>query len=425
MKSWTIALKDTLIAFRDRNAILLMIVAPLMISMIMGAAFGNMGGDTSPISEIKLIIVNADKGELGETFTEIISSIDVGVGEEVKPLFAVEKYANKDEAIAQVELGEARGVLYIPVDFSKQVEVAGESKNPPILEVYTDPSASISPSIISGVLQRIVNAFNTVSIGNEVAVEQIFENVDENTAQEVYANLENLEAIIIAENASFGEVEGGRERIIITTKTLGKGEEVDLLGYFVPSMSIFFLMFAAFSGTSSILEEEREGTLHRLMTTPTSTVEILLGKIGGTFLTGILQFIVLVSVSALLFGVHWSDDLFPLILLSVFTVFSATSLGAFLASFARNANQAGVIGTTVNLVFAMLGGNFMVTTAYPDWLTVISKLTINRWALDGFTNLALSHGTLNDILPNLAVLMAMSVFYFTLASLLFKKRFIR
>ena len=132
MKPWTIALKDTLIAFRDRNAILLMIAAPLMISMIMGAAFGNMGGNTSPISEISLIIVNADKGELGKNFTEIISSIDVESSEGIKPLFAVEEYIDKDEAIAQVEIGKARGVLYIPVDFSTHVENRGESVNPPL-----------------------------------------------------------------------------------------------------------------------------------------------------------------------------------------------------------------------------------------------------------------------------------------------------
>ncbi|MBT3322494.1 MAG: ABC transporter permease [Anaerolineae bacterium] len=425
MKPWTIALKDTLIAFRDRNAILLMIAAPLMISMIMGAAFGNMGGNTSPISEISLIIVNADKGELGKNFTEIISSIDVESSEGIKPLFAVEEYIDKDEAIAQVEIGKARGVLYIPVDFSTHVENRGESVNPPLLEVYTDPSASISPGIIRGVVQRIVNGFNTISIGNNVAVEQIFENLDENSAQEIYANLENLEEIIIAENESFGKVEGRRERIIITSKTLGAGEDLDLLGYFVPSMSIFFLMFAAFEGTRSILEEERDGTLHRLMITPTSIIEILLGKIGGTFLTGILQFVILVAISALLFGVHWSDSLLPLILLTIVTVIAVTSLGAFLAGFSRNANQAGILGSTLNLVFAILGGNFILTTAFPDWLTIISKLTVNRWALDGFSTLALSHGTLINILPNIAALLGMAIFYFTLATVLFKRRFIK
>ncbi|MCF6277590.1 MAG: ABC transporter permease [Anaerolineales bacterium] len=107
------------------------------------------------------------------------------------------------------------------------------------------------------------------------------------------------------------------------------------------------------------------------------------------------------------------------------TVIAATSLGAFLASFARNANQAGAIGTTVNLIFAILGGNFVLTVSFPAWLTFLSKLTANRWALDGFVKLALSHGTLVDILPNLGVLLGMAAFFFVLSAALFKRRFVQ
>ena len=423
MKSWTIALKDTLISFRDRNAVLLMIATPLLISLIMGAAFSNLGGDTSPISEIPLIIVNLDKGELGENFVEIIASIDVDTAEGRKSLFTATQMTSKSEAISKIELGKASGMIFIPSNFIEGLEA--EEREAILIEVYTDPSASISPAIIRGVVQRIVNGFNTVMIGNVVAVDQLLNALDENTSPEVYANLENLEEIIIAENASFGESEGARERIIIEAETLGVSEEFDYMGYFVPSMSIFFLMFAAFEGTRSILDEERDGTLYRLMTTPTSIIEILLGKIGGTFLTGILQFTVLVLVSWALFKVHWSDSLLALVLLTIATVISVTSLGAFLASFSHNANQANILGTMVNLVFAIIGGNFLPTMAFPDWLTVISKFTINRWALDGFVSLASWHATLADTLPNIAVLLGMAVIYFSLAAVLFKRRFVK
>lgn len=538
MKAWTIAIKDTLIAFRDRNAILLMIAAPLLISMIMGAAFGNQGGDISPISEIPLILVNLDKGDFGDNFAKIITTIDVDTAEGTKSLFTVTETSNKDAAITEIELGNVRGVLVIPSDFSEQLQTESDSpaRETVIVEVLTDPAANISPAIIRGVVQRIANGFNTVMIGNVVAVDQLLgaatdipvilvnsdpgplgaayieafspenfsqvfiitteENLDAARAKldagevqaivqitdgfsqavmegqpgeeiartisvfsvedslsapivedavwqiargfgadanpdgavtlgGVLANLENLDVILAAENTSFAATEGPRERITVSASTLGTGEEFNLLGYFVPSMSIFFLMFAAFEGTRSILEEERDGTLHRLMTTPTSISQILLGKIGGTFLTGILQFVVLVLVSMLAFQVHWSNAWLPLVLMSLATVLAATSLGAFLASFARNANQAGNIGTSVNLVFAILGGNFILTTAFPDWLTVFSKLTINRWALDGFVTLALEGGALADILPNVGILCGMATVFFALAVALFNRRFVR
>ena len=40
MKIWTIAWKDTLIRFRDRNALILMILAPLLLLMTLAFTIG-------------------------------------------------------------------------------------------------------------------------------------------------------------------------------------------------------------------------------------------------------------------------------------------------------------------------------------------------------------------------------------------------
>ncbi len=533
MKTLTIALKDTLIRFRDRNAILLMIAAPLIIASIMGAAFGGQSGSSSPISEIPLIIVNADEGSLGANFTEIVTDIEVDTADGPKGLFAVTKAANKDDAIRQVELGEVRGVLYLPPQFTEQLENSAERQTT-LIEVYTDPTANVSPGIIRGVVARIANGFSTVMLGNNIAVEQLLDhltdipvllvNADEGplgqayldafspenfgglfvietldnleTAREklnagdaqaiihipsdfsavvmsgapgeqiagaieilaapgslaaptiesvarqialafsadtpsenqlpiVLANLDNLETILLEENANFAETEGARERIRFQTATVGADETYNLLGYFVPSMAIFFLLFTMFDGTRSILEEERDGTLHRLMTTPTAIPQILLGKIGGTFLTGLLQFAVLVLVSALFFDVDWGDSPLGLLLLVLGTVAAATSLGAFVASFARNVNQAGVLGTAITLTFSILGGNFIVVDAFPPWLAFFSKLTINRWSLDGFVSLTFGGLGLTDVLPNIGVLFGIAALFFILAVALFNRRFVK
>ena len=72
-KIWSIAYKDTLIRFRDRNGILLMLVAPLVLAAIIGAAFGGFGGDTpAPISDIPIIIINQDNGDLGQRVVDIL-----------------------------------------------------------------------------------------------------------------------------------------------------------------------------------------------------------------------------------------------------------------------------------------------------------------------------------------------------------------
>ncbi len=539
MKTWTIALKDTLIRFRDRNAILLMIAAPLLIALVMGAAFGGQNGDTSPIYEIPVVLINADEGDLGQEFLDILTSIEVETTEGAKPLFLATEMSNVEEAKTLIEEGEIRGVVYLPPTFSETLRSGvGEDaeRGTATVEVFTDPASSISPGIIRGVVARIASGFSTVLIGNSVAVAQllnhvtdipvVFVNEDtgpisdalndafapgnfddlfilttadtlaeaqsqldagdvqaiihitnqfsnavmtgadsatvaetlhvitapeslaaplvEGLAQQVVrgfgsdadpnapaetlpllTNLENLEDILNEENTSFAETEGPRNRITVGSTNVGTGEEFNLLNYFVPSMAIFFLMFAVFDGTQSILEEERDGTLHRMMSTPTSHSAIILGKIGGVFLTGILQFVVLVVVSGVAFSVDWGNDPAGMTLLVLGTVSAATSLGAFIASFARTVNQAGVLGTAITLVSAILGGNFIDFRAIPAWLVPISKLTINRWAMEGFFNLTLGGMGLADVALNIGALFGMAVVFFVLSLVLFNRRFVK
>jgi ABC-2 type transport system permease protein len=429
MKTLAIALKDTLTRFRDRNAILLMIAAPLLISLVMGAAFGGQGAAASPISEIPLIIVNADKDGLGADFDDIYAEIEVDTSEGEKPLFTVTAMTDKDAALQQVELGETRGVVYIPAGFSARLQAAADpegARSPVVVEVYTDPAANVSPAIIRGVTSRIANGFNAAIIGSEVAVAQLTDTLDnaaEPPSPEVLANLGNLDKILADLGAEFGGTAGGR--VTVSAGLVGKSEDFNLLNYFVPSMAIFFLLFAVFDSTQSILEEERDGTLHRMMTTPTGRAEILLGKIGGAFLTGILQFTVLVIVSGLVFRVDWGGDPLAMTLLVLGTVAAATSLGTFVASFARSVSQAAVLGSVITLVSAILGGNFIDFRALPEWLIPISKLTINRWAMGGFYNLMIAGLRLPDILPNVAFLFGLAAVFFTLALVLFNRRFIK
>jgi len=238
------------------------------------------------------------------------------------------------------------------------------------------------------------------------------------------AALADLPQALAQAQADFAAHQGALTRIRITQETVGVAQEFDIMGYFMPSMAIFFLMFAVFGGVRSILEEEKQGTLPRLMTAPVGRAAILLGKLGGTLLTGLLQMAVLVLVSALLFGVTWGAPL-GVALMSLSTVIAAAGMGALLAAFARDDNQAGILGTVVALVFAVLGGNFVPLQNAPQWMNLLSKATINRWALDGFIALALDGLPTSAILPNAAILLGMGTLFFLLALPGFKRRLTR
>jgi len=412
-KVWSIATKDTLIRFRDRNGILLMLVAPLVLAAIMGAAFGGFGGDApAPITDIPIVIVNQDRGDLGQSLADILQSDDLA--ELLEPAESNDLAGAKQ----QVERGEARAVVVIPPDFSDAVR--SQQGDATTIDIFTDPASTFSPIIVEAVISEIANSFDAGIVGGRVGVMQLLEH--QNTLGPRLATLPT----VLAETLSDPANQGGNRIDLETTLVDGTADRnTNPLAYFAPSMAILFLMFTLFDASRSILEEEREGTLQRMMSSPTHFAEILAGKNGGVMLTGILQLGILVVVSSLLFGLSWGGSPLGVALMIVAVVAAASSLGAFIVAFAKDARQAAVIGSALALIFAILGGNFFTASALPGWLQVFSKLTINRWALDGFTDLSLRGGGLNDVLLEIAVLLGMGAVLFALAVWRLPHRFVK
>lgn len=418
MKIWTIAWKDTLIRFRDRNALLLMILAPLVLSAIIGSAFGGFisGSDPTPFDAIPVLVVNEDEGAQGDQFIEILTS------DNLTDLLDVTETSDLAAAREQVQAGEARAAILIPSSFSAAVE-GGERVDTAVslIQFYADPGATLTPNIVRGVVTQLVNGFNTAAVSVDVTLEQLTE-----AGPTLGPAMANLGTVLNDEL----ENQIGQNQISISLNDVSVGEEeassdLNPFAFFAPSMGILFLMFAMVDGTRSILDEQQGGTLDRLVSTPTSHLEILLGKIGGVFLSGALQFVVFVIASSLLFGLSWGSSPAGLVLMVLAVVLAFTSLGALVAAFAKDANQANIIGSVITLAFAALGGNFVPAQNFPPFLEQLSKISINRWALDGFSDLTLFGLGLNDVLLEAGVLLGLSVVLIGLALWQFQRRLAR
>jgi len=412
-KIWSIAIKDTLVRFRDRNGILLMLVAPLVLAAIIGAAFGGFGGDSpSPINAIPIIVVNQDNGDLGQRVVDILHSDDLA------ELLEPEDSEDLVEAKQQIEQGEIRAVVVIPPDFSDTVRSQQGAST--TLDLFTDPAATFSPIVVEAILSEITNSFNVGIVGSRVGMTQLLE-----YQSSLGPQLGDLPALLAETLSDPAGRSNNRINLDITLTSGEMNEGMNPLAYFAPSMAILFLMVTIFDASRSILTEEREGTLQRMISSPTSFAIILAGKNGGVMLTGILQLGILVAASSLFFGLSWGDSVIGVVLMIVSVVAAASSLGAFIVAFAKDSRQAAIIGSAIALIFAILGGNFFLAQAYPEWLQPLSKLTINRWALDGFTDLSLRGGHLNDVLLEVGVLLAISVVLFALSVWRLPRRFVK
>jgi len=419
MKAWTIAWKDTLIRLRDRNAFVLVLLAPLVITAIMGVALGDSNGtERISLKDITLIVVNDDRGELGQQFISLLGSHPSA------NLFKPTTLPDLAAARKILSDGAAQAVLYIPADFSRSLQTDGASGGAPErsshvqIELYTREAGSEVSQLTGSVVDQLLVNLKKNLITSGASLNQLPGKLNETESAAAGALVAGWEADTASIRNPSMEVKLNSRPSDNTAEPPASNP----FAFFAPSLAIFFLMFTMFEAPRSILAEQEDGTLGRLMRTPTRPSQILLGKLGGSYLTGILQFIVLVIATRLIFGLTWGESLPGLLLMVVSVVMAAASLGAVIAAFSKDVIQAGVIGGGITLLSAGLGGNFATVDGLPSWLQVISRLTINRWALEGFSYLTVRKLGLEAILPNAGVLLAMAGLLFVLAFWKFQRR---
>ena len=194
----------------------------------------------------------------------------------------------------------------------------------------------------------------------------------------------------------------------------------DLMAYLAPAMAVMFLMYTVSNGGRILLAEHDQGTLMRLLTSPTSTFQLLVGKVLGIMLIGAAQLMLLINASTYLFHFQWGD-LQAVLILSFALAFGASGWGLLLAALAHSADEASRIGIILTLVFGLFGGSFFYLGNMPTWFQTASKITPNAWGMQAFTTL-ISGGTLTDVQTPVFALLAMGAILLTISVFLFNRR---
>ncbi len=413
LKTFLIGIKDLRLVFRDRAALILMLVAPFLLTLGMGLVTGRFSGNTSGIADIPVIIVNQDDGELSTALVDLFNSKDLA--DLVEPTLG----ESPEAARLQVEEDNAAAAIIIPAGFTRSIIpqqedfAAGNTPEVVEIELYANPTRPTSAGIIKSILDEFMSRVEEGSISAQTSILQMM-----------------ISGRITPEQAQAVGAEMGQQlqdspnndALAITLNTTTQGEEVefDVLAYLAPGMALMFLMYTVSYGGRSILAEKTQGTLPRLLVSPTNSAQILGGKVFGILLTGIAQMLILIGGTSLLFQLKWGDPLGVLILVLV-AVFGATGWGMLITALARTTAQVANTGSAVMLIFGILGGSFIQLDQMPASIQTMSRITPNAWALDGFTTLALG-GTLADLSAPITALLTMGILLFLASVLLFGKK---
>ena len=407
-----IAYKDIRLVFRDKSALLLMLLAPFVLTLGLGALSGRFSnGSSSGISELPVVIVNQDSGELSDAL------IDVFQSSELEDLVEPVLMEDIDEAQRLVDEDQIAGLIFIPEGFTADVlqsEMQTSSDEVVQIEFYANPTRPTSVGVLNSILDEFINQVEVGRISAEVIVTQLIEEglISVDQAGEIGAAIGQEMALNM----------GNQSSIIIKQEAAAESEtiEFDVLAYMAPGMAVMFLMYTVTDGARSLLSENQTGTLPRLLVAPTLPGIVLGGKAFGIFFKGVAQLLILIGGTSLLFNLQWGD-LAGVLLLILSAAFAATGWGMVFAALLKTPGQVAITGSAVMLLFGILSGVFIDLSMLPDWVNVINKITPNAWTVNGFYILSIG-GKLHNIYSNILGLVILGTVLLIVATILIRKR---
>lgn len=373
--AWEIAKKDLRLRVRDRSVFILGLVAPLTLAFIFNAVLGGAFQETGSVVTIPVGLVDLDRASVGQAFGSLLDQL------EEDGLLVVERFDTEEVGRAAVDDGEVRALYVVPQGLSALAN-NGEGGT---IDVIGHVDAPTAAAVAAAIADRFALGVETISVAVATGL-----SAGVLTPTDIPAVVANPDLAAAS---------------VVVTDITAATRQLNSSTYFVAGLAVYFMFFIAGLGTTSMLEERREGTLARLLAAPLPARSVLIGKGLASLVLGLAAMTVLIIASTLIMGAEWGPPAGVALLVGA-AVVAAVAIMSVVGGFARTAEQSGNLQSIVGTAFAMLGGTFVPIAQTGGWLSKLSLATPNAWFLRGLADL--STGSVAEALPAAGVLLGMA-----------------
>jgi ABC-2 type transport system permease protein len=178
---------------------------------------------------------------------------------------------------------------------------------------------------------------------------------------------------------------------------------------------VMFLLFTASSAGGSLLDEAESGTLDRVLSSRITTGTLLAGKLCYCSLLAFSQLVLMFVWAWVVFKLDFIPHLAGFVIMGLCTAFAVAAFGMLLASTCRTRAQLGPLSTLVILIMSSVGGSMFPRFLMPQAMQKAGLLTINAWAIDGFTKVFWRDEPIAHLWQQVLVLLLAGIFFFVVA----------
>ncbi len=349
---------------RDRRTVALILVVPIVILSLVGYLI-----DLKP-SDTAVGIVNEDVAATS------VAGLIVNTLEDVGDLKLID--LSREEVEGQLRDGRIKAALMFPSDFTQNLVTA----NGPTATLLLEGSDAQVAGHVRGTITTAI--------------------------QQTLASIPGMEGRLINVQPSL----------------IYGGPDYSTLDYLGPAFVVLIPWFFVFLLTSiSFVRERVQGTVERLLASPLSRIDIVLGYMLGFGIFSLIQSLEMLLFTVYVLNVNCEGSIFVAILIVVIMIMTAVNLGILLSTFARNEFQAVQFVPLVVFSQGLLGGLFWSLDSLPwslRWLSYLMPVTYANLAVKDV--MIKGAGILDwSVGSNLLILTAFAAAFIVLSSLTLKR----
>ena len=404
---------------RDRGALALSFVLPIAFFTIFAVIFGGRR-DTTP--KITLLIVDEDHSRASQ---RLIRGLENEGSLRVFPRPAPKNGVEQPEytaasAEAAVRAGKAPVALVIPQGFGQAPISFGGERDGAAIQLLKDSSDMVASQMVAGLLQKVA-----MTAMPDVMAEQGTRVVDQYSGgltaeqrrrmDEALSFLRRQQANSGAGGGNAGDTFGGGIIAVKTHDVVGENKNNPMVSFYAAAIGVMFLLFTSSGAAGALLDEAESGTLDRVLSSRVTMSSLLAGKVCYNTLLAFVQLVVMFLWGWAVFRLDFWSHIPGFVVMGLTTAFAVATFGILLASACKTRAQLGALSTLVILIMSSIGGSMFPRFLMPEAMQKAGLLTINAWAIDGFTKTFWRDEPVAHLWPQVAVLLVAGAVLFAIA----------
>ena len=389
--SFRIAWKDLMELFRNRLGLIMLVLMPIFMMSMVGFIYPS----NNSLSNVPIALANEDLGfgnstVASQTFITILQQINNSTD-----MMTLSNVSSLDEIRSLVQKGEVDGGIVIPSNFTSSI-MSGDQGTVIIVTDQSNPQ-------ISAAMQAVLNG--------------VFDQMGTMLAQQ------RVQSLNPAINASTALAIVKPYDIKTEGAVSGHSSYFDFIA---PGIMAMTVMMSVMTGLPAAISQEKEvGTLDGMMVAPINRLSIILGKTLAQTARGLLQGILILALSVILFGVNIQGNILLVFGLLLLGVFSFVGLGVVITSFAKDQETAMMLMMTLMFPMMFLSGVFFPIQQMPWYMQGVSKFLPLTYASTALRKVMVLGAGIPEIATELTVLIVFGVVMTAIAVPVFRRMMTR